>query len=300
MAFFRLLSVVVLSRGIALVTALTFAGLASGAPVEVRDDTGRLIRLDEPARRIVSLAPHITENVFAAGAGKRLVGVSAYSNFPAEAQALPHVSSFNSINAEAILALRPDLVVAWVTGNPREAVARLDSLGLTVFRSEPRQLVDIASNIEAIGRLAGTASQATLVAQALRQRIAMITERYSARAVLRVFYQVWDAPLMTVNGAHIITDALRRCGAENVFASLRLAAPVVSMESAVAVNPDVIVFSSETGAEEAWRQGWQRFSSLPAVARSHFVVASAEAMGRHTPRLLDEVERLCDALDRFR
>lgn len=276
------------------------ANLAHGFPVEVRDDSGQVIRLHAPARRIISLAPHITENIFAAGAGEHLVGVSAYSNFPPEAQKLPQVSSFNSINAEAVLALRPDLVIAWITGNPREAVARLDSLGLTVFRSEPRQLADIAANIEAIGRLAGTQAQAAAVAQTLRQRIEVITERYSRRATLKVFYQVWDAPLMTINGAHLITDVLRRCGATNVFASLRLAAPVVSIEAAVAANPDVIVFSSETGRDETWRRAWQRFGGLPAVARSHFVEASAEAMGRHTPRLLDEVERLCAAVDRVR
>lgn len=259
-----------------------------------------MIRLQAPAKRIISLAPHITENIFAAGAGARLVGVSAYSNFPPQAQHLPQVSSFNSINAEAVLALRPDLVVAWATGNPREAVERLEALGLAVFRSEPRRLSDVAANIESIGTLAGTGEQAAHVARALHQRLAQITQRYAQRRILRAFYQVWDTPLMTVNGEHIISDVLRLCGAANVFASQRLAASAVSIEAVIAAAPDVIVLSSETGRGEAWIRTWQRFDALPAVRHGRFVVASAEAMGRHTPRLVDEVEKLCAALDHYR
>lgn len=285
---------------VVLVTALIVSSIVHGASVQVQDDAGRIISLQRPAQRIISLAPHITENIFAAGAGERLVGVSAYSNFPPQAQTLPQVSSFNAINVEAVLAQRPDLVIAWVTGNPREAVARLERLGLTVFRSEPRQLPDIANNIEAIGTLAGTEAQATVVAQALRQHLRDITERYANVTRFRVFYQVWDTPLMTVNGGHIISDALQRCGASNVFERLPLAAPTVSLEAVIAKNPDVIVLSSETGREEAWASAWQRFDGLAAVARKRFVLASAQAMGRHTPRLLVEVEKLCAALDRFR
>lgn len=285
---------------LSVLAVLIMSSTTRGAWVEVEDDTGRLIRLQEPAQRIISLAPHITENIFAAGAGARLVGVSAYSNFPPEAQQLPQISSFSNINAEAVLALRPDLVVAWVTGNPRDAVERLEGLGLTVFRSEPRRLADIAANIEAIGMLAGTQEQAARIAHVLRARLAEMTTRYAQRAVLRAFYQVWDTPLMTVNGAHIISDALQLCGAVNVFASLRLAAPIVSIEAVIAAAPDVIILSSETGREEDWVRAWQRFDALPAVQGARFVMASAEAMGRHTPRLFDEVEKLCAALDGFR
>lgn len=284
----------------ALFAAWAVSGMVCAAPVEARDDSGRMVQLQQPARRIISLAPHITENVFAAGAGEHLVAVSAHSNFPPQARTLPQVSTFNSIHAEAVLGHRPDLVIAWATGNPREAVARLEGLGLTVFRSEPRKLEDIANNIEAIGTLAGTREQARGMAQALRRQLTDITERYAKRALLRAFYQVWDSPLMTVTGAHIISDALRRCGASNVFERLPSAAPVVSLEAVIAANPDLIVVSSEIGREHAWMSAWQRFDGLPAVAQKRFVAASAEAMGRPTPRLLGEVEKLCAALDRFR
>lgn len=280
--------------------SLHLASSAWATPVVAEDDTGRMVRLQAPARRIVSLAPHITENIFAAGAGEFLVGVSAYSNFPPQAQRLPIVSGFNSINIEAVLALRPDLVIAWTSGNPRDAVERIESLGLPIFRSEPRRLSDIATNIEAIGVLVGSAEPASKAARTVRERLAQLTQQYAHRRPMRAFYQVWDAPLMTVNGEHIIGDALRLCGASNVFASLPLAAPVVSIEAVIAAAPDVIVLSSETGREKDWIRAWQRFDALPAVQHGRFVSASAEAMGRHTPRLLDEVEKLCAALDRYR
>ena len=179
-------------------------GIANAsAQVMVRDDYGHEVRLERPASRIVSLAPHLTEILYAAGAGERLVGAVDFSDYPAAARALPRVGSDARIDLEAVLALRPDLVVAWPNAGSLRAVDRLAELGVPVFRSEPRELDDIASTLQRLGRLAGSGRQADLAAAAFRARAVALQRRYGAARKVRVFYQIWDRPLLTVNGAHV-------------------------------------------------------------------------------------------------
>jgi len=180
------------------------------ANVSVTDDTGREVRLAQPAQRIVSLAPHITELLFSAGAGGRIVGVVEYSDYPPAAKKLPRVGAYNAVDMERILALRPDLVIAWASGNPPALIEQLRSLGLTVFLSEPRSLEDVASNLERFGQLAGTQTTAQAAADEFRRRLQALRVRYSDRKPVSVFYQIWHRPLMTVNGEHLIRPNCRR------------------------------------------------------------------------------------------
>ncbi len=267
--------------------AIVFFALDSHAQLVV-DDYGNRIRLPAPAARIVSLAPHLTELAYAAGAGGRLVGAVDYSDFPPAARALPRVGSDAQINVEAVLGLRPDLVVAWPNAGSRRAIDRLAELGLPVFRSEPRELEDIATTLERLGVLAGTPREAQRAARAFRARKAELEKRYAGRSTVRVFYQVWDRPLQTVNGDHVISKVIRLCGGENVFAALPVIAPEIDAEGLLRANPEVVI-SSNPGAQRP-----------PGLSRSRFHVIPAELIQRHTPRLLDGAEQVCQALEQAR
>lgn len=272
----------------------------AGAQVAVQDDYGNAVRLARPAERIVSLSPHLTELLFAAGAGARVVGALEHSDFPAAAKALPRIGSEAGIDVEALLALRPDLVVAWPNVGSARTVDRIEQLGTPVFRSEPRALDDIARTLERLGALAGTSAVAQREARAFRARVSKLEKKYAGRPRVRVFYQVWDRPLLTVNGEHVISKVMRLCGGENVFAGLPLLAPEIDREAVLRANPDVIVASGPAGIRPAWLDDWRAFSGLAAAARGHLFAIPPDLIQRHTPRILEGAEALCALLEQVR
>ena len=281
-----------------LATLLLAAGVADArvarAGVEVRDDYGQPVALAAPAQRIVSLAPHLTELLYAAGAGGQVVGALEHSDFPPRAAQLPRVGSEAAIDLEAVIALRPDLVVAWPNAGSRRAVERLASLPLAVFRSEPRELDQIAATLERFGILAGTELEARRAAEAFRERVRELRTRYSGRRTVRVFYQVWDRPLLTVNGEHIISKVMQLCAGENVFARLPLIAPEIDREAVLRADPEVIVSSG------ASLEGWRALGGISAVKNDQLYSIAPALLQRHTPRLLDGAEQLCAILERVR
>jgi iron complex transport system substrate-binding protein len=268
--------------------------------VVVRDDYGNEVRLDQPAARIVSLAPHLTELLYAAGAGPGLVGAVDFSDFPAAARSLARVGSDARIDLEAVLALRPDLVVAWPNAGSLRAVERLAEMGMPVFRSEPRELDDIASTLQRLGRLAGSGQQADAAAAAFRARAEALQRRYAGARKVRVFYQIWDRPLLTVNGAHLISKVIGVCGGENVFAAAPLLVPEVDREGVLRANPEVIVASGSNDAQPHWLEAWRRLPGLAAADRGQLYAIQPDLIQRHTPRILDGAERLCTFLDAVR
>jgi len=284
----------------AMLLVLLLAAGAAQAQIRVADDYGREVALAAPAQRVVSLAPHLTELMYAAGAGARLVGALEYSDYPAEAKALPRVGSEASIDLEALVALRPDLVIAWPNAGSARAVERIAALGIPVFRSEPRELEDIARTMETLGRLAGTQAPAGAAARTFRERAARIERRYAQRARVRVFYQVWDRPLVTVNGDHVISKVMRLCGGENVMAALPALAPEIDRESVLRADPEAIVASGPDGARPAWLDDWRAFPALAAVRHDNLYSIRPELLQRHTPRLLDGAEELCRILEAVR
>jgi iron complex transport system substrate-binding protein len=284
----------------AMLIAFLLALSQASAGVHVTDDYGREVTLAAPAQRVVSLAPPLTELMYAAGAGARLVGALEYSDYPAEAKALPRVGSEVSIDLEALVALQPDLVIAWPNAGSARAVERIAALGIPVFRSEPRELEDIARTMETLGRLAGTQASARAAAGAFRERAARIERRNAQRAPVRVFYQVWDRPLVTVNGDHVISKVMRLCGGENVMAALPALAPEIDRESVLRADPEVIVASGPDGARPAWLDGWRAFPALAAVRHDNLYSIWPELLQRHTPRLLDGAEELCRILEAVR
>ncbi|MGB5539997.1 MAG: cobalamin-binding protein [Gammaproteobacteria bacterium] len=268
--------------------------------VRVTDDGGRQVVLAGPALRIVSLAPHITELLFAAGAGERVIGVSEYSDYPDAARGITRIGGGGGLDLERILALRPDLVVAWQSGNPAFQVQRLRELGLTVFISEPRDLAAIPRSIDRLARLAGTGTAAQPVIEAFDRRLAALRRTVSGRAPIRVYYQVWDRPLMTVNGAHLISDVMRLCGGSNVFADLPDLAPQIGIEAVLARDPQVIVVAAGQQEDGRLLTPWRRWTQLAAVRQGHLYEIGRDLLVRHTPRILDGAEQLCRILDKVR
>ncbi len=270
--------------------------LLAQAELSVVDSSGRRVTLEHPAQRIVSLAPHLTELLFAAGAGARVVGVVSYSDWPPPARQIAQVGGYSALDLERILALQPDLIVAWESGNNPAQLERLEQLGLTVFRHAPRTPDDIPRMLEQLGLLAATDAAAQIAAQDFRARLQGLRERNAQAAPLTVFYQVWHQPLMTVNGAHLISAAIELCGGRNVFAALPALAPQISVEAVLAADPQVIVASGMAEQRPDWLDDWKRWPQLAAVRHDNLYFVPPDLLQRAGPRFIDGAERLCAAL----
>lgn len=279
---------------------LLLLAAAARGEVTVEDGAGRQVRLAAPARRIVSLAPHVTELLYAAGAGERLVGAVEYSDYPAAARALPRVGGYAQPDLEGIVALRPDLVVGWASGNPPAQTARLEALGLTLYYSEPRRLDAIPAELERLGRLAGSEAAADAAAAAFRARLDALRGRYAGRLPVPLFYQIWDRPLLTVGGVHIISDLIGLCGGVNVFGALAGLTPQLDREAVLAADPEAIIASGMGEARPEWLDEWRQWPQLLAVKRGNLFFIHPDLIQRHTPRLLDGAERLCGELEEAR
>jgi iron complex transport system substrate-binding protein len=253
-----------------------------------------------PAQRIVSLAPHLTELAFAAGAGAKLVAASDYSDFPPQAERLPRVASATGVDIERILALQPDLVLAWRLDATAKALDRLESLGLRVVYVEPHRLDEIPRALEMIGGLAGTEPVATREAARLREELNRLKTRYGGRKRIDVFYQAADRPLMTLNGRHFVSDAIELCGGRNVFADAPLIASPIDAEAVLAADPQVIIAARTDLADTRWQEQWLRFPAMRAVRDGNLLAISAEQMGRHGPRAIAATGKLCALLDEAR
>lgn len=271
--------------------------LADEAPPAVRDDSGQLLRLPAPARRVVALSPQLVELCFAAGAGPRLVGSVRGADQPAAARALPRVGDAFALNLEALAMLRPDLILAWRWGTPQRQVEALRRLGVPVYWSDTRTLEDIAETVLRIGTLAATQAPARAWAQAYAQRLQALSRQPHPGAPVRVFYQTWQEPLMTIGGSQLIDQAIRLCGGVNVFAGLRAPAPQVSREAVLARDPQLIV--AATRQADALRP-WLAFPQVSAVRHHRLVLLDPDTLPRMGSRVLDGVQQLCEAIERTR
>jgi iron complex transport system substrate-binding protein len=275
------------------------AAFAASAEIIVRDDVGATVTLARPARRIVSLAPHATELLYAAGAASAIVGVVAHSDWPPEARALPRVGDAATLDLEGIVALAPDLVVTWpytATGQ----LAQLRALGLPVFTTDPRTIDGIADDVERLAILAGTGTTAAPAVAGLRERIRALGRNRSGARRVRVFYQLGDSPMYAIGGSQLITEALKVCGGENVFGALSLPAPLVSVEAVLAARPEAIVAGTEEARRPAWLDAWRSWPALPAVRAGNLYVVDATLLHRPGPRFIAGAEQLCATVDRAR
>ena len=269
------------------------------ASVEVVDDLNHTVSLPLPAQRIISLAPHLTENLFAIGAGDLLVGVSRFSDFPQQAQSIQTIGDSQALNIELIVALEPDLVVAWVDGGNTAAVARLQSLGIPVYWSKPIKLKNIADEIRKLSTLVGRSEVGESEAAAFGDRLESLKPYVQANKV-PVFYQVWNSPLQTLNRNTLINSLIELCGGENSFAQVKATVATVDAEQVLARNPAVILGSHAPGQEPTWVEFWQQWPFLRAVKNGHVYSLNANLIARHTVRVLDGAERMCQLIDSAR
>jgi iron complex transport system substrate-binding protein len=250
--------------------------------------------------RIISLSPHITELLFAAGAGDRVVGVDDSSDYPAAVAGIARVGEPAALDIERLLKLDPTLIVLWDSGTPARRKAQLERLKLQVYVTDQHHLDDIGTTLLELGRLAGTEVAAAAAARRYQSELAQLRAQYAARPRLKVFYQVWDRPLYTLSGAHVVTEVLSLCGGDNIFADLTTLAPAVDKEAVLARDPDVILIAA-TGADGA-RQTleWSDFPNLRAVHRRDVFTVDPSLLGRMAPRILQGVRDVCALLDTAR
>ena len=265
----------------------------------VTDDAGRLLRLAHPAQRIVSLSPGITELLFAIGVGDRVIAASEFSDYPAAARLLPRVSRAQGIDLEKIAALEPDLVVLWGSGYPPALQQALQALEVPTYVYEPSTLESIASSIERLGALTASASAPTVAAD-FRSRLNSLRQHYAQRAPVRVFYQVWSNPIMTLSGRHLVSEVMRTCGARNVFEALRPLVATVDIEAVIAAQPQVIIATEVQAIDRGALDSWRRYPQLPAVANHHLVTLDADELDRAAVRILDAATELCEQVEQAR
>ena len=274
--------------------ALFAAVSAAAHALQATDDRGVTISLERPAWRMVTLAPHLAEIAFAAGAGAKLAGVSSFSRHPAEAQRLPVVASYGRVDVERLIALRPDLVLAWKSGNSPLQIDRLERIGIRVFVTEARALADIPRIVRLVGALADSAEVAEGRARQFENEVADLRKRYAAERRVAVFLEIWHAPLLTVNGGHLISDALRLCGGHNVFAAAKTLTPLVSREQILDARPEAIV-TGGFGSEAL--QAWKGLESVPAVRNRRIYAIDPDWLHAQGPHVLQGVRALCGRLE---
>ncbi len=266
------------------------------AEISVRDSLDRELVLQRPATRVISLAPHMTEVAFAAGAGEQLIGAVSYSDYPEAAKAIPRVGSYDNVSYETLVALDPDLVLAWRSGNGDEVIKRLESLGLTVYIDESKTLEDVARSVRAVGVLTGNEAVAEAQARSFLQQLSQLRETYSKGQEISVYYQIWDEPLLTLNGEHLISDVVRLCGGRNVFADSPALVSRISVESVIRADPQVVIASGMDKARPEWLDKWRAWTSMTAVENDQLYFVPPDVLQRHTPRIIEGASLVCEKL----
>ena len=276
-----------------------FPHVASAA-VTVVDDSGRRVTLARPAQRVISMSPHVTELLFAAGGGARIAGAMNYSDYPEAARKIPLIGSNSQIDLERVIAMKPDLLIVWQSGNTARQLAQLQSLGIPVFHSEPRTFEMVAESLLRFGRLLGTEAESTAAAARFRGQVAALRARYGKRPPVTVFYQAWDNPLYTLNGEQIASDAIRLCGGINIFEQMKTIAPQVGIEAVVQRDPEAIVGGQSYTPQDRGLSIWRPYQGMTAVRRNNLFTFEEELLTRAGPRIVQGAARLCERLEMAR
>lgn len=270
------------------------------AAVTLVDDRGHQVTVEWVPARIVSMSPHVTELLFAIGAGDRLVGADEYSDFPQAAKQLTRIGNSSRIDIERVLALKPDLVIGWESGNSKTDVAKLEEFAIPVYITEIGSLDNIAEQLISLGKLVGSSDTANEVAGRFRQRLGEMKAAYAGKKQVSVFYQAWDSPLMTINGAHFISNAIRLCGGVSLFPDLEPLAPTVSKEAVISANPQVIMTDHPDSDVAALLSMWGQWKTIDAVKYGNLFSIPSDLIARPTLRILEGVARICEALEQAR
>ena len=286
---------------LACLATLIVAAAAGGSTAGVRtvsDDRGRPVRVATPPLRIVSLTPGATEMLFAAGAGAQVIATVEFSAEPPAARLVPRIGDGIAIDMERLVELHPDVVVAWPGGGNPAQREKIATLGIAIYEQQVERLSELPTSLRRLGALTGTDAAAEHAAQDLEARLAALKKTYAAGAAgtgkrPTVLLQVWNRPIYTVGGRHLMSDALALCGARNAFADLPEAGPVVDTEAVIARNPDIILAAAPLGEGAAWVADWKRFGSLAAVRSGRVVAFEDQALSRLGPSVIGATENLC-------
>ena len=286
----------------AVCAAAVAAGAAATAVRTVTDDSGRAVTVRAPPLRVVSLSPGGTEMLFAAGAGAQVVATVEYSDVPPEAKRVARIGDAVAIDLERLVRIHPDVVVAWPSGGNPAQRAKIARLAIPVYEQQAQRLKDLAPSIRRLGALTGTGAQAEAAARGIEARLASLERTYAGAGGgaphPSVLLQVWNRPIYTVGGRHLMTDALELCGARNVFADLPEAGPVIDIEAVIARDPDIIIAAGPPGESAGWLADWKRLRTLKAVRGGRLIAFEDQALSRLGPSVLDATEELCRAIAR--
>jgi iron complex transport system substrate-binding protein len=259
----------------------------------VRDDIGQIIQIHQPAKRVISLAPNLTEILFAIGAGNTIVGISSGDNYPAAVRHIPIIANYSYINVEAILALHPDLIVAWQDGNSMSELSRLQQLGFPIYFAKFAEIKDITHTMSNLALLMGTQKSAAPIIAQIRQGFSSLQKKYAGRFSVPVFYQIWQYPLFTINRHSFINQVIHLCGGRNIFADAQGNVLQVNQEAVLAAGPLAIITSE---SDPNWQQPWLKWQELAAVHYKNLYRISPELIERPGPRLLQGAVLMCNDL----
>jgi len=271
--------------------------------IKVIDDASRPVILDQPAQKIISLSPHITELIYSAGAGDKIVGVDDYSDYPEAAKSISRIGDANHLDIEKILSLQPDLIIAWGSGQSHnQFIEQLIHLNLNVYISSPEDLEAIPHTVDNLGKLAGTYDYAKRQSQRFRDELIDIINEYSEQPSITVFYEIWNQPMFTINGQHVMSEVIEICGGKNVFADLPILSPEINIEAVISTNPDVIIASGTGNGDQRppWLDDWLQWPTINAAKNRHLYHIPPDLIHRQTFRILQGTRILCEQLQRAR
>lgn len=283
-----------------LLSFFVFITQNSVGAVEVVDDNGDKLKLADTAQRIISLSPNTTEILFHIGAGEKIVGADEYSNYPKQANDILRVNNHAAVNYELILSLKPDVVIAWQSGNGEKIISRIRELGIPVFVVETGNLQDIPYLYRRLGQLSGYEKQSNIQAEKFSSRLNQLRKTFSSREEIRLFYQIWNEPLMTLNGDHMVTDIIELCGGVNIFSDAAALVPYVNVESVLAADPQVIITGGKSKSDLLDSGFWDKWSSLSAVKNQHLYAIPSDLLQRHSDRILEGTGLMCEYIDLVR
>jgi len=271
---------------------LLFFSVSGGALAEETKDFKKL--------RIIALAPHIVENLFAIGAGDNIVGTVDYADYPAEAKNIERIGGYYGISLEKVLALKPDLVIAWKSGNQSEDLAQVERLGIKVYLSDPTTIAGVADELLTFGEFTGKVGQSQQVANAFITKLQSIKKQQQGKKIITAFYQLWAEPMMTVGKNTWINQLIETCHVSNVFAGSTTDYPQISIENVIVTKPQIIIIPDEKSKTPQPIVNWQKWSEVPAVKNDQFISVNADLLHRFTPRMLDGLADMCDKIDASR
>jgi len=258
------------------------------------------VEQSKPINRIIALSPHSVEMLFVLGAGDRIIATTKFSNYPPKAEDIPRIGGYNGIQIEKILALKSDLIIAWMDGNKIEDIEKMEKLGLNVYRSKTRSLDNIANELILFGEMIGLEDSGQQAANAFNARLKKIRTKNENKSPVRYFYQLWDEPLRAMAAGSWINAVMSACGGKNVFNNPALDYPEISIENVLIAAPEVFVIPSHHGTYTGGVDKWKKWPEIPAIANDQIYFIDGDLLHRFSTRILDGMEQVCIAFDKVR